>query len=119
MLESLSPQLVICVRVGARRQDHLLPYMADCRHTPDTLFFVAEEDFRLCRAHARWTPSKVAAQLAPQLAGFQEMPGEASISLEELYRARCALVPLVGEEEAGAFCESANPGVEVAATLGF
>ena len=119
MLESLSPQLVICVRVGARRQDHLLPYMADCRHTPDTLFFVAEEDFRLCRVHARWSPEKVAAQLAPQLSGFQEMPGEATISLEELYRARIALVPLVGEEEAGALCESSNPAAEAAATLGF
>ena len=71
MLESLSPQLVICVRVGATRQDHLLPYMADCRHTPDTLFLVAEEDFRLTRQHAGLTPEVVAAQLAPEPAGFQ------------------------------------------------
>ena len=28
-------------------QDHMLPYMADERHAPDTLFFVCEEDFRL------------------------------------------------------------------------
>jgi len=28
-------------------QDHLLPYMIDPRHAPDTLFFVCEEDFRL------------------------------------------------------------------------
>ena len=93
--------------------------MADCRHTPDTLFFVAEEDFRLTREHARWNPAAVAAQLAPQPAGLQERPGEPTISLEELYRLRCSVVPLVGEAEAGAVCESANPGVEVAATLGF
>ena len=39
--------------------------------------------------------------------------------MEELYRLRCSAVPLVGEEEAGAICQSANPGDEVAATLGF
>ena len=74
MLESLSPQLVFCVRAGPARQDNLLPYMADCRHTPDTLFFVAEEDFRLTREHARWNPEAVAAQLVPQPAGLPEMP---------------------------------------------
>ena len=99
MLESLSPQLVICVR-GALRQDHLLPYMADCRHTPDTLFFVAEEDFRLTREHARLSPQQIAAKLAKEPQGLQEMPGEGTISLEELYRLRCSVVPLVGEEEA-------------------
>ena len=31
-------------------EDHLLAYMADARHVDDTLFFVAEEDFRLYRA---------------------------------------------------------------------
>ena len=28
-------------------QDHLVPYMLDTRHIPDTLFIVLEEDFRL------------------------------------------------------------------------
>ena len=28
-------------------QDHILPYMTDPRHAPDTLFFVVEEDWRL------------------------------------------------------------------------
>ena len=51
--------------------------MADCRHTPDTLFFVAEEDFRLTREHARWNPEAVSAQLAPQAAGIQGVPGKA------------------------------------------
>ena len=89
-------------------QDHLLPYMADCRHTPDTLFFVTEDDFRLTREHARWNPEAVAAQLAPQTTGLQEMPGEATISLEELYRLRCSVVPVVREDGAGAVFESTN-----------
>ena len=69
MLESLSPQLVICVRVGATRQDHLLPCMADCRHTPDTLFFVAEEDFRLTREHSALTSKQIAGRRAPEPGG--------------------------------------------------
>jgi len=28
-------------------EDYALPYMADPRHAADTLFFVAEEDFRI------------------------------------------------------------------------
>ena len=119
MLESLSPQLVICVRVDAPLQDHLLPYMADCRHTPDTLFFVAEEDFRLTRGHAALTPEQIAGQLAPQPAGLQQMPGEATISLDELYELRTSLAPLQGEVAAGATCESAFPDAEVSAMLGF
>ena len=119
MLESLSPQLVFCVCAGPARQDHLLPYMADCRHTPDTLFFVAEEDFRLTREHAALTPEQVAGRLAPKPGGFQEMPGEATISVEELYRMRTSMAPLQGEEEAGATVESANPDAETAAMLGF
>ena len=35
----------------AAREDHVLPYCADPRHPPDTLFFVAEEDWRLKEAH--------------------------------------------------------------------
>ena len=93
--------------------------MADARHTPDTLFFVAEEDFRLTREHARLIPQQVAAKLGKEPQGLQEMPGEGTISLEELYRLRCSAVPLVGEEEAGAICQSSNPADEVAATLGF
>ena len=119
MLESLSPQLVICVCVGATRQDHLLPYMADSRHAPDTLFFVAEEDFRLTREHAALTPEQVAGRLAQQPAGFQEMPGEATISLDELYQRRTSLAPLQGDAAAGATCESAFPDAEAVAMLGF
>ena len=100
------------------RQDHLLPYMADCRHTPDTLFFVAEEDFRLTREHAAVTPEKMASALAPKAQGFQEIPGEATITAEELYRRRVAMVPLQGESAAGATCESVAPDAETSAVLG-
>ena len=88
MLESLSPQLVFCVCARPARQDHLLPYMADCRHTPDTLFFVAEEDFRLTRVHADLTSKKTAGRRAPEPEVFT---GEAlegnlgdTVSLEQI-----------------------------------
>ena len=125
MLESLSPQLVFCVRAGPARQDNLLPYMADCRHTPDTLFFVAEEDFRLTREHADLTSKKTAGRRAPEPEP-EVFAGEAlegylgdTVSLEQIYRLRTSLVPLQGEEEAGATCESAFPDAETAAMLGF
>ena len=38
-------------------QDHIIPYMADDRHAPDTLFFVVEEDFRLFERHSQAQPS--------------------------------------------------------------
>ncbi len=34
-------------------EDHVLPYMTDPRHAPDTLFFVAEKDWRLFRSEAQ------------------------------------------------------------------
>ena len=35
-------------------QDHILPYMTDVCHAPDTLFFVAEEDWRLFLSEEAW-----------------------------------------------------------------
>ena len=32
--------------------------MADERHSPDTLFFVVEDDFRLFERHLSWQPSR-------------------------------------------------------------
>ena len=40
-------------------KDHIIPYMADERHAPDTLFFVAEEDFRLFHRHSACAPDIV------------------------------------------------------------
>ena len=80
---------------------------------------MAEEDFRLTREHAALTPEQVAGRLAQQPAGFQEMPGEATISLDELYQRRTSLAPLQGDAAAGATCESAFPDAEAAAMLGF
>ena len=92
--------------------------MADCRHTPDTLFFVAEEDFRLTREHAAMDPKQVAGRLVPQQAGFLETPGEPTISLADLYKLRTSAAPLQGEA-AGATCESPSPHAEDPAMLGF
>ena len=33
-------------------EDHIVPYCADPRHTPDTLLFICEEDWRLYRDDA-------------------------------------------------------------------
>ena len=42
------------------KQEHILPYMADPRHAPDTLFFVVEEDFRLFARHSICAPGALA-----------------------------------------------------------
>ena len=65
------------------------------------------------------TPEKMASALAPKAQGFQEIPGEATITAEELYRRRVAMVPLQGESAAGATCESVAPDAETSAVLGF
>ena len=41
-------------------QDHLLPYMLQGSHPPDTVFFVAEEDWRLHHSDTLVTPETVA-----------------------------------------------------------
>ena len=120
MLESLSPQLVFCVCARPARQDHLLPYMADCRHAPDTLFLVAEEDFRLTREHAALTPQHMVEHLSPGPPGLQEVPGEATTSLSDLYRLRTSVTPLQGGSAAGATCEPLPTGmINERAVLGF
>jgi hypothetical protein len=45
-------------------QDHLLPYILDPRHAPDTLFLVAEEDFRVYAEDAAVSPATIAATAA-------------------------------------------------------
>eukprot|EP00974_Lingulodinium_polyedra_P001949 184135-Lingulodinium_polyedra.AAC.1 len=52
-VESLSPHLVLRALPCVPPQDRLLPYTADPRHAPDTLFLVAEGDFRLTEQHAQ------------------------------------------------------------------
>ena len=52
-------------------KDHILPYCADWRHPGDTLFLVAEEDWRLSATHDtqwQWTPTDVEPKRARELA---------------------------------------------------
>lgn len=78
--------------------------MADVRHVPDTLFIVAEEDWRLHAhealpesAHGPVEPFATGAGAAP--AGWQEVVNEAAAhTIEQLYDARLALCPLAGPE---------------------
>ena len=53
--------------LSAAREDHLLPYCADQRHPPDTLFFIAEEDWRLKEAHCRPVTQGAKAELPADL----------------------------------------------------
>ena len=78
-------------------QDHILPYMADERHAPDTWFVVAEEDWRLKAQHCNVNPVTLAAAgeatyraWNPRRSyGFQEQLEEDSgIDVDALYRAR-------------------------------
>ena len=41
----------LTIELPANSKDHILPYCADQRHPGDTLFFIAEEDWRLCESH--------------------------------------------------------------------
>ena len=41
-------------------QDDIIPYLADERHAPDTLFLVTEEDFRFFNRHSACQPAGVA-----------------------------------------------------------
>ena len=60
-------------------QDHLLPYMADDRHCPDTLFFVAESDFRFFSADC--TVDHIAAAASAAVTPAQGTAGPSGQSL--------------------------------------
>ena len=68
-------------------QDHLLPYMADERHAPDTLFLVAEEDFRLFSRHSALQPAVLQgvaeAAYAASSTAFVARPAFAEVLNEE------------------------------------
>ena len=87
-------------------KDHILPYMADERHAPDTWFLVAEEDWRLKEEHCNVNPVTLAAAgeatyraWNPQRStGFQEaLEEDSGIDVDALYRARLNATPLAGE----------------------
>ena len=42
----------LTIELPANSKDHIIPYCADQRHPMDTLFFIAEEDWRLAQSHA-------------------------------------------------------------------
>ena len=106
---------VVVLRIGAHNpwhlfvffwQDHIIPYMADPRHAPDTLFFVCEEDFRFYAAEESVEPSTIGTQLqrlSKEPVAFdtlQEVPGSRSgtVNLRDVYMGRLQAAPLLGEE---------------------
>ena len=81
--------------------------MADERHSPDTLFFVVEDDFRLFERHLSWRPSgsqaetegaytgDVTADMAhpafdEPVASFAYAPGELSVDVRYYWRYQAA-----------------------------
>ena len=63
-------------------KDHLLPYMVDATHAPDTLFLVMEEDWRLYPQEGLVNAEKVVAVMQQTLPRRQQ--GESSIFQESL-----------------------------------
>ena len=96
-----------------------MPYMADSRLQPDTLFFVAEENWRLSKEDAVFTSEQLWNLLVRPPAEVQEMPGEATISLDELYRLRTSVAPLQGEKAAGATYSPTDPELKKVASSDF
>ena len=82
------------------KKDHLLPYMCDPRHAPDTLFLVCEEDFRLWPTDEDVNLEAVAAAIYAESAepsGFQEELNAASSSSMPPVRLHRAFNPTTGE----------------------
>ena len=83
-------------------EDHVLPYVSDARHAPDTVFFVCEEDFRMYERDEAIGPSEVARSAAELASGEPFAPGERPLLnwLSELYARRLRQTPLVGADVA-------------------
>lgn len=92
-------------------QDHILPYMADERHAPDTLFFVAEEDFRLFARHSACQPAAGArvaeaayaassTAWAARTPAFVDVVNEpVALTLDELYSWRYDVAPITESQD--------------------
>ena len=85
-----------------RPEDHILPYCADERHTPDTLFIVAEEDWRIYEAEAALGPEELARHINEFDWMAMDLEEEApALDAQDLYARRCERYPLQGREKAG------------------
>ena len=62
----------LTIELPADSKDHILPYCADQRHPADTLFFIAEEDWRLAESHCGRDFNEV--ELTDDLKMALEMP---------------------------------------------
>ena len=67
-------------------QDVLLPYMADPRHIPDTIFFVLEEDWRLFERDEKVNSASVGKELFGRFGGGSgDSQEEKTYTREEVY----------------------------------
>lgn len=64
---SFGSQMIPVKHIGSLHilQDHLLPFMSDSRHPPDTLFLVLEEDWRCYEADCNVSTKYLVAQHPP------------------------------------------------------
>ena len=82
------PPLWSCAPDPSPCEDHLLPYMADERHPEDTLFFVAEEDFRFYKGDSQAVVGVQKRPLTLEAHWQQLLASEAEGSATEIYAAR-------------------------------
>ena len=73
-------------------EDHALPLMADDRHAPDTLFLVAEEDWRLYRQDCKGAGELTALDVLAEQGASTQIPE----TLDDVYERRVAAVPIRG-----------------------
>ena len=83
-------------------ENHVLPYVSDARHAPDTVFFVCEDDFCIHERDEAIGPSEVARSAAELASGEPFAPGRRPLAnwLSELYERRLRQTSLVGAEVA-------------------
>jgi hypothetical protein len=77
-------------------QDHLLPFMSDSRHPPDTLFLVLEEDWRCYEAECNVSTKYLVAQHPPAVqmpTGMRDDLGEYEVDAEDVLDATIQAAP--------------------------
>ena len=103
---SFGSQMIPVKHIGSLHilQDHLLPFMSDSRHPPDTLFLVLEEDWRCYEADCNVSTKYLVAQHPPAVrmpTGMRDDLGEYEVDVEDVLDATMKAAPW-NKSEAGA-----------------
>jgi hypothetical protein len=95
---SFGSQMIPVQHIGLLHvlQDHLLPFMSDSRHPPDTLFLVLEEDWRCYEADCNVSTKYLVAQHPPAVrmpTGMRDDLGEYEVDAEDVLDATMKAAP--------------------------